>query len=246
MQAYDPVAAEFAGHRRPDERIARAIRGALGDARTVVNVGAGTGSYEQAGLDSVGVEPSLEMCRRRSSGKGPVVRGLAERLPFRDAAFDAAMAILTMHHWRDVGAGLREMVRVARERVVLLTWDPSHPGFWLVRDYLPQILDIDRKLFPTLDELGRWLRVIEIAAVPIPWNCVDGFLGAYWRRPKAYLDDDARRAISTFARLGDVASALARLHADLDSGAWSRANDALLSLPELDLGYRLVVARGGG
>jgi SAM-dependent methyltransferase len=237
---------EYARHRRPDERIARAIRRALGDARTVVNVGAGTGSYEPADLDVLAVEPSFAMCLRRGGRKAPVVRGVAERLPFRDGAFAAAMAVLTVHHWRDVGTGLREMTRVARDRIVILTWDPSHPGFWLVRDYLPQILDVDRRLFPTLDDLAHQLSLIEVVEVPIPWDCSDGFLGAYWRRPAAYLDAEVRRAISTFSRIGEVTSALSRLRTDLDSGAWRRANQALISLPALDLGYRLVVARGGG
>jgi hypothetical protein len=152
--------------------------------------------------------------------------------------------VLTIHHWRDRGAGLRELRRVARERVVVLTWDPSHPGFWLVRDYLPEVLQADRQLFPSTDELREHLGSIDIRTVAIPHDCADGFLGAYWRRPAAYLDADIRRAISTFSRV-DAAAALARLRSDLDDGTWTRANSHLLQLQELDLGYRLVVARIG-
>jgi SAM-dependent methyltransferase len=246
METYDPVASEYVRHRRPDARIARAIRRALGDIRTLLNVGAGAGSYEPGDVEVIGVEPSLEMSLRRPEGMGRVVEGTAEHLPFRDASFDAAMAVLTVHHWRDPGAGLKEMVRVARERVVIFTWDPDHPGFWLVRDYLPEVLEIDRSIFPSINEVGEHLELTQTVAVPIPWDCTDGFLGAYWRRPYAYLDPDVRRAISTFSRMKDISASLARLRADLLDGAWERTNEALLSLQALDLGYRLLVARGCG
>jgi SAM-dependent methyltransferase len=246
MQFYDPIASDYVRRRTADPRIAGAIRRAVGDVRTLLNVGAGAGSYEPPDLDVVGVEPSLEMSSRRAAGMAPVIQGSAERLPFGDASFDAAMAVLTAHHWQDIGAGLREMVRVARERVVLLTWDPAHAGFWLVRDYLPEVLDVDRTIFPSLHELGAHLDLTQIVDVPIPWDCTDGFLGAYWRRPHAYLEPEVRRAISTFSRLGDVSGSLARLSSELLDGNWERTNRALLSRRELDLGYRLVVARGGG
>lgn len=242
---YDSIGLTYAEYRRPDPRIAAAIRSAIGDVKTVINVGAGTGSYEPDDLAVVAVEPSSEMCSQRPMGKAEVIRATAEQLPFRDASFDAALAVLTLHHWVDVRTGLREMLRVARERVVLFTWDPSHPGFWLVRDYMPEILETDRKLFPSTDELREHLGPIEIRTVAVPHNCVDGFLGAYWRRPQAYLDADIRRAISTFSRV-DAIRALARLRSDLDDGTWTLTNGDLLSLQELDLGYRLIIARTCG
>lgn len=239
---YDSIGLGYARHRRPDPRIAAAIRGAVGNAKTLINVGAGTGSYEPDDVAVVAVEPSWQMCSQRPAGKVPVIRATAEQLPFRDASFDATLAVLTIHHWRDRVAGLREMLRVARERVVLFTWDPSHPGFWLVCNYLPEILHEDRQLFPSTDELRECLGPIEIRPVPIPHDCADGFLGAYWRRPEAYLDTDVRQAISAFSRV-DATRALARLGSDLDDGTWTRANGGLLSRHELDLGYRLVIAR---
>ena len=243
-QAYDSIGPGYAKYRRPDPRVANALRGAIGDVETLINVGAGTGSYEPDDLTVVAVEPSLEMCSQRPSGKAEVIRATAEQLPFPDAAFDVALAVLTIHHWRDLRTGLREMLRVARERVVLFTWDPAHPGFWLVRDYMPKILQEDRKLFPATDELREHLGPIEIQTVAVPHDCADGFLGAYWRRPQAYLDAEVRRSISTFSRV-DATAAIARLRSDLDDGTWTRANGDLLQLQELDLGYRLVIAGTG-
>lgn len=243
MPHYDDIGRGYTGYRRPDPRIARAIHAALGDARSVVDVGAGTGSYEPSDREVVAVEPSSVMIAQRPRGAAPAVQCSAERLPFGDGAFDAAMAILTVHHWTDLRGGLSEMRRVARDRVVILTWDPAHPGFWLVRDYFPDLIDIDRRIFPGLAELGEHLGGAEVIPVPIPHDCVDGFLGAYWRRPEAYLDEGARAAISTFARIGDVIPRIERLAADLEDGQWICRNAEILGLEELDLGYRLVVGR---
>lgn len=240
---YDRIGRGYAAYRRPEPRIAARIAGALGDARSVVNVGAGAGSYEPEDRAVVAVEPSGEMVRQRSADAAPAIRGRAEMLPFRDRAFDAAMAILTIHHWADVTRGLAEMRRVARSRVVILTWDPGHPSFWLVRDYFSEIHEFDRQTFPSLETLRAALGPIEVHPVPVPADCVDGFLGAYWRRPEAYLDEGARGAISSFPRLGDVDARIARLRADLADGTWHERNGDLLALDELDIGYRLVVAR---
>jgi SAM-dependent methyltransferase len=242
-ELYDRIGVGYRSHRRPDPRIAAAVVGALADAGTVVNVGAGAGSYEPSGRTVVAVEPSPEMIRQRGTGGAPVVRASATHLPFRDAGFEAALAVLTIHHWPDRARGLAELGRVARDRVVVLTWDPTSPGFWLTEDYFPEILAIDRPIFPPLDQLAAVLGPIEVRPIPIPHDCVDGFLGAYWRRPTAYLDADLRRAISTFSKLGDVERGLARLGQDLDDGSWRRRHGHLLHRTELDLGYRLVVAR---
>jgi len=242
-QLYDAIGRDYRAHRRPDPRVAAAITRALGDAESVVNVGAGAGSYEPADRRVVAVEPSVAMIAQRPAGSAPVVLASATDLPLRDRSFAAALAVLTVHHWPDRLRGLAEMTRVARERVVLLTWDPAKPEFWLVDEYFPEVWVIDRPIFPTLDDLRRVLGPIEIRAVPIPADCTDGFLGAYWRRPEAYLDPGVRGAISTFTKLRDVEPGLARLRADLADGTWLRRHADLLDRSEIDLGYRLVIAR---
>jgi len=243
MPFYDILGRTYGGHRHADPRIARIMNAALGDAATVVNVGAGAGSYEPPDRSVVAVEPSSVMIAQRPASAAPAVQASAELLPFSDNAFDAALAILTVHHWSDRRAGLAEMRRVARDRVVVLTWDPEHPGFWLVRDYFPDLIEFDRRIFPKLAELEAALGRIDVSVVPIPHDCVDGFLGAYWRRPAAYLDEGVRAGISTFARIGDIPARIERLRADLESGQWAVRNAELLRLEELDVGYRLVVGR---
>jgi SAM-dependent methyltransferase len=218
------------------------VEAALGGCRSVVNVGAGAGSYEPRSRSVVAVEPSGEMIRQRPRAAACAVQADAARLPFKDRSFDAALAILTVHHWQDRARGLAELQRIARERVVILTWDPEHPAFWLLQDYLPEIVEIDRREFPSMRELERALGPIETQALAIPADCADGFLGAYWRRPAAYLDPRVRAAISIFSKL-DATAALVRLEADLADGTWSSRHGALLAQPELDVGYRLVVAR---
>jgi SAM-dependent methyltransferase len=244
MNEYERIGRGYNERRRADPRLARAIADALAGAGRVVNVGAGAGSYEPMGRGAVAVEPAAAMIAQRPAGAAPCVRGRAERLPFGDAAFDAALAVLTIHHWSDWRAGVRELRRVAREKIVLFTWDPDSDGFWLLRDYLPEMLAEDRLRFPSVGALREELGDARVHPVPIPHDCSDGFLGAYWRRPKAYLDPAIRRGISSFAR-DDFAGALARLAADLASGAWARAHDRLLQQSELDIGYRLVVAARG-
>ncbi len=242
MKPYDAIAAGYARYRKPDPRIARAIRTAIGDAGTLVNIGAGAGSYEPDDMAVTAVEPSWTVLSERPGGKSLVVRAVAEHLPFDDASFDVALAVLTVHHWQDPGAGLLEMVRVARKRVVIFTWDPEHAGFWLTRDYLPEMLEADRSFFPRVSDLATLLAGARTDTIAIPADCMDGFLGAYWRRPSAYLDPDIRRAISTFSRVASVAGGLARLRSDLQDRSWQRKNAAILGLEVMDLGYRLVVA----
>jgi SAM-dependent methyltransferase len=243
---YDRIGAGYSAYRRPDRRIAARIAAALGEAASVLNVGAGTGSYEPAGPTVVAVEPSGEMIAQRPGRTAPAVRASAEALPFGDGSFDAALAVLSIHHWPDWRRGLAEMRRVSRGPVVILTWDPAHPGFWLTRDYFPEVLGIDRAIFPPLDAIGRVLGSVDVRAVPVPADCTDGFLGAYWRRPGMYLEEGARRAISTFARLSDVDRGLRRLRADIADGAWKERNAGLLERDDLDIGYRLVSAPGAG
>ena len=238
---YDRIGVGYSSRRRPDPRIAGHILAALGPARTVVNIGAGTGSYEPVDRSVVAVEPSAEMVRQRKQG-GPAVRASADRLPFPGRSFDAALAVLTIHHWPDWRQGLAEMRRVARERVVIFTKDPAHAGFWLTQEYFPEMIEIDRPIFPAADEIARFLEPAEVRAVPVPADCWDGFTGSYWRRPEAFLDAGVRGAISTFTKMKNAESGLERLRADLASGAWKRRHEPLLSLAELDVGYRLIVA----
>jgi SAM-dependent methyltransferase len=183
------------------------------------------------------------MIRQRPPGSAPVVQASATALPFRDGAFDAALAVLTVHHWPDRARGLGELQRVARDRAVILTWEPDAARFWLVDDYFPALAALDRPIFDTLDDLRRILGPVEIQPLPIPHDCVDGFLGAHWRRPHAYLDPAVRGAISTFSKIGDVEPGLVRLRRDLEDGTWTRRYGHLATRSELDLGYRLVIAQ---
>jgi SAM-dependent methyltransferase len=240
-ELYDTIGSGYRRLRRPDSRIGDSILRGLASASTVVNVGAGAGSYEPHDRRVVAVEPSMTMIRQRPAMSAPVVRASGSALPFRDETFDASLAILTIHHWPDVARGLRELRRSVRQRVVILTWDPAAPGFWLT-DYLPEILEIDRRIFPSLEMLRRELGRTQVFDVPIPHDCTDGFLGAYWRRPAAYLDATVRSAISTFSKLHDAAPGLDRLASDLRSGEWQRRYGSVLGEADLDLGYRLVVA----
>jgi len=242
---YDTIGVGYRELRRPDPRLAAVVRAGLGDARSVLNVGAGAGSYEPGAEahDVLAVELSAEMIAQRGPESAPVVQASATALPIATDSFDACLAILTVHHWPDRGRGLEELRRVARGPVVLLTWDPAALGFWLT-DYFPDILDIDRRIFPDAAELERHLGRLDQRPVPIPADCTDGFLGAYWRRPEAYLRDAVRAVISTFHKLDDPAPGLARLASDLATGAWHERYGDVLERTELDLGYRLVVAPG--
>jgi SAM-dependent methyltransferase len=241
---YDTIGATYTVTRRTEPRIAARIWDALGDARTVLNVGAGTGSYEPTGRDLTAVEPSALMRAQRPAGAAPCVAAAAESLPFADQSFDAAMAIATVHHWRDPIAGLREMRRVARH-VVVFTHDTSYTEwlgrFWLTRDYLPEAADllVGR---PALTDLAHAIGA-RVEPVPVPWDCVDGFFEAYWRRPEAYLDDRVRSGVSVWARVGPEAEqrAVRSLRADLDSGRWAERNRDLVALDEADLGLRLLI-----
>jgi SAM-dependent methyltransferase len=239
---YDSIGAAYAATRRTEPRIAGQIWAALGDARTVLNVGAGAGSYEPPGRDVTAVEPSVVMRAQRPAGAAPCVAATAESLPFADQSFDAAMAIATIDHWPDPAAGLCEMRRVAR-RVVVFTIDTSDPDrFWLNRDYLPEYASLwaDR---PPLTELARAIGA-RLEPVPIPWDCSDGFYEAYWRRPAAYLDEEARRGMSIWARVGPDAEqrAVHRLRADLTSGRWAERNRDLADLDAAEFGQRLLIA----
>jgi SAM-dependent methyltransferase len=239
---YDVIGLNYAELRRPDPRIAAAIQEALGQAESVLNVGAGTGSYEPADRLVTAVEPSLEMIRKRSSSAARAIQARAECLPFDDDTFDAAMAILTVHHWRDKQAGLREIRRVTRGRIVLLTFDPSHHP-WLT-DYLPELARLDEEQMPAISDYEQWLGSVHVTPVMVPHDCSDGFLHAYWRRPTAYLDPTIRSGSSSFWAISGVEAGLKKLKQDLESGEWERRYSALLTLDAYDAGYRLIQAEG--
>ena len=248
---YDDIGRTYTATRREDPRLAAALRTALGDARTVVNVGAGSGAYEPADLEVTPVEPSEVMIGQRPPGKAaPVVRAVAEDLPFADDSFDAAMAVLSDHHWDDRAQGLAELRRVARRRVILFNFNPAENArFWVSTDYLPQFLDL---IPPAYLEPGVWEAELaellsgtpRIEPWPIPHDCRDGFFGAWWRRPAAYLDPEVRAGISVFSVVGPevTAGAVAALERDLRDGTWERRHRDLLGLDALDLGYRIVTA----
>jgi SAM-dependent methyltransferase len=240
---YDQIGRSYTSTRRPDPRIGAAILDALGDAERVVNVGAGAGAYEPASRFVVAVEPSPRMIRQRSKTAAPVVQASAEALPFGAGTFDAALAVLTVHHWTDWHIGLSEMKRVAN-RVVIYTFEPREVGnFWLTEAYFPEIAELDHGRCPTVAEIVDHLGDCRVVRVPIPHDCVDGFLAAFWRRPEAYLDPAVRADISGFALLDQdvIARGVARLRSDLESGAWERRFGHIRSLDALDVCYRLVV-----
>jgi SAM-dependent methyltransferase len=238
---YDRIGQKYARTRQPDPRIARAIVAALGDAETVVNIGAGAGAYEPIDRSVIAIEPSWEMIQQRSRGTTPVVQAVAEALSFRSGAFDVALAVLTLHHWADWRLGLAEMKRVAG-RVVLFVFDPGAHGFWLTETYFPEIIELDRRRSPSIAAIVRELGECRVDPVPIPHDCVDGFLAAFWRRPEIYLDPSVRAGMSGFALLDEqtIHRGVTKLESDLRSGAWERRFGHLQSLEVLDAGYRLL------
>jgi SAM-dependent methyltransferase len=243
---YESIGRTYSNVRRPDPRIARRLHRHLGDASNVINVGAGSGSYEPTDRAVIAVEPSPTMISQRPTGAAPVVRGVADALPFADDAFDAALALLTIHHWPDQIAGLRELRRVTRGPIVAFGFEFSfHGEQWLVSDYLPEMIAFDLDTL-TPAQVAEVLGGGTVEVLPVPHDCVDGFCHAYWRRPDAYLDPVVRAGISGIARLPDdiVEPAMGRLADDLRTGAWARRHADLVDLEELDVGYRIVVSPG--
>ena len=242
-QLYDSIGATYTATRRTEPQIAARIWAALGDAQTVLNVGAGTGSYEPPDRRVLAVEPSALMRSQRLPDAAPCLAGSAENLPFDDQTFDAAMAVCTVHHWQDPIAGLREMRRIAR-RVVVFLFDTSDPSqFWLTRDYLPEFAALKGvRVLASLPELAGAIEA-RMEPVPIPWDCADGFFEAYWRRPDAYLDENVRRGISVWNSVGPDAEqrAVDSLRDDLTSGRWVERNHDLLDLDSAELGARLLI-----
>lgn len=247
MDAYDRIGATYRRTRRPDPRIASQVHAALAAMGTVVNVGAGTGSYEPAQTVAA-IEPSMVMIAQRPAASAPCIQAVAEALPLRDKCVDAAMAMLTVHHWRDLAAGIDELRRVSRHRIVVFTWDQAVVGdFWLLREYLPDAARVNEALAVPIGRLVELLGGAQVYAVPVPHDCTDGFGAAYWRRPQAYLDPTVRAGISMLAYADDeaLAEGLARLADDLRSGEWHQRHAELLAQRQLDAGYRLLVSDCG-
>jgi len=241
---YDEIGRNYSARRESDPRVAAAIEDAIEGCHSVLNVGAGAGSYEPHSRTVIAVEPSLTMIAQRLPGMAPVVQARAEALPFPDRSFDAVLGVLTVHHWKSQTKGLAECARVARSRAVFFTIDLEVcERFWLF-DYLPDLIQIDRPIFPRIAQFARFFESIETIPIPIPADCRDGFLGAYWKRPRSFLDPLVRRSISTFSKIGNIDSQLARLAKDIDSGVWEKRYASLHDLSVLDLGYCLVVGRG--
>jgi SAM-dependent methyltransferase len=246
MPSYDRIGVGYARFRKPDPRIEARLMAALLGCRNLVNVGAGTGSYEPNDRFVLAVEPSAEMVRQRSPDSAPCIRAAAERLPLSDQSFDAAMAILTIHHWSDPVGGLRELVRIAR-RVVLFTYEPAiHSRFWLWQEYFPVAATTSAASELSVEQVAEIIGADRVETIPVPHDCLDGFGPAYWRRPAAYLDPDVRACISGLARLsaGDLNPGLKRLDQDLNSGAWHARHQDLLNLDAMDAGLRLIVREG--
>ncbi|HJS95104.1 MAG TPA: class I SAM-dependent methyltransferase [Solirubrobacteraceae bacterium] len=251
-ELYDRIGRTYTSTRTTDPRIAAAVWNALGDARTVLNVGAGSGHYEPTDREVVALEPSPVMIAQRPPDAGRrvrVVQGRAEALPFEDDSFDAVMAVLSDHHWQDRRRGFAELRRVARDRVVLFNANPGEADrFWMTTEYLPEFLELIAPRYRTpgawRDELGEAFGGAELTPVPVPHDCQDGFYGAYWRRPEAFLDPGVRAGISVFAQVSSAAvvRAIDALGADLQNGRWQERHRELLSLDELHLGYYVIVA----
>lgn len=244
---YDSIGVGYAKYRRPDPRIAAVVHAGLGDARFVVNVGAGAGAYEPTDRYVIAVEPSAVMRAQRPAHAPPAISASAEALPLDDQSVDAAMATFTIHHWRDLDAGLSELKRVARGPIAILTFDPeAFAGFW-VHDYLPELMPRERATMPAPAALASKLGGgAYVESVSIPRDCTDGFNEAYYARPEMFLDADARAAQSVWAAVGAEAEArsVARLRADLESGAWDRKHARWRELPSYDGALRLVVRPG--
>ena len=240
---YDEIGNNYSVTRCTDPKVAKQLYEELQGATRIVNIGAGTGSYEPENIELVAVEPSSVMIAQRKVGSHPVEQAFAEKLPFENNSFSHAMTVLSMHHWQDRGRAFREINRVATEKFVAITWDPASEPFWLTRDYFPEIYEMDKRIFPDLEELSEYFDEVIACPLQIPSDCQDGFLTAFWKRPEAYLSSKVRQAMSPFSKIENLSQGLQKLTDDLASGAWARNNHAILDSSYLDVGYRLITAR---
>ena len=242
-ELYDQIGKGYSIGRKTDHQIAAQFYAFLDNAESILNIGAGAGSYEPPGKNLVVVEPSIEMISQRPPGSFRVVRSVADLLPFDNKSFSHSMTVLSMHHWSQRREAFKEINRVTRELFVAVTWDPQAKPFWLTRDYFPEIYQIDQNLFPGLDQLRDAFLSIDIYPLMVPSKCRDGFLAAYWARPSAYLDESVRGRISTFSRITNIDFGVQKLTDDLQTLEWYRNNSNLSNLSELDVGYKIVVCK---
>lgn len=240
---YDEIGIGYSVMRCTDPKIARQLYSEFQGATRIVNVGAGAGSYEPENIELVAVEPSSEMISQRKNGSHRVEKAFAEKLPFDNNSFSHAMTVLSMHHWKDRALAFREINRVVTKKFVIITWDPKSDPFWLTRDYFPEIYEMDKRIFPEIEELNEHFDTVEMSPLQIPSDCKDGFLAAFWKRPEAYLSDRVRQSISAFSKLENLAEGLQKLENDLANGVWAKNNHATLSSTSLDVGYKLISAR---
>jgi SAM-dependent methyltransferase len=243
MGLYDDIGIGYALGRRTDPRWMRPIRAALGDARTIIDVGAGTGSYEPDNT-LLAIEPSAAMIRQRPPTATPAVRAVAESLPLRDDAADAVLAVLTVHHWRDWRRGLAELRRIAPRQVILAYDTRRHTEFWFVREYVPEIADLELSR-PSAPDIADEIGADTVTALPLPWDFTDGVFPAYWRRPTAYLDPRVRRSCSAIAQTDPdaVTRGIETLRHDLNTGRWRDRHQDLLAMDQWDAGFRLIVSQ---
>ena len=237
---YDQIGTGYTITRGTDPKIEAQIESELINVRNIINIGAGSGSYEPKGMNLIAVEPSIEMINQRDSQSYPVKQAKADKLPFPDKFFSHAMTVLSMHHWDNRQQAFSEIKRVTTTKFVAITWLPDAAPFWLTRDYFPEIHEIDRQIFPSINELKKSFENIEIKPLLIPDDCKDGFLACFWKRPEAYLQKNVRSAISTFSKITNLDLGLNKLKSDLTSGVWSKRNANLLNKSNIDVGYRII------
>ena len=244
MQAiYDDIGINYSVTRCTDPIIAEQLNSKLRGATRIINIGAGTGSYEPENIELVAVEPSSKMISQRKGGSHRVEQAFAEKLPFENNSFSHAMTVNSMHHWENRALAFDEINRVATDRFVAISWDPESDPFWLTRDYFPEIYEMDKHIFPEMGELNEYFSEVVITPLKIPASCKDGLLAAFWKRPEAYLNEKVRQSTSPFSKITNLAEGLRKLEDDIASGAWAKNNHAILNSTSLDVGYRLISAR---
>lgn len=240
---YDKIGMTYSVTRCTDPKIAKQLYAELQGATRIVNIGAGTGSYEPENVELVAVEPSAKMIAQRKDGSYRVEKAFAEKLPFENKCFSHAMTVLSMHHWENRALAFSEINRVATEKFVAITWNPKSDPFWLTRDYFPEIHEMDKPIFPDLEEFKQHFDDVKMKPLQIPSDCKDGFLAAFWKRPDAYLSRQVRQSMSPFSKIKNLSAGLQKLADDLASGAWAKKNHAILGLSSLDVGYRVISAK---
>lgn len=234
---YDTIGKTYSLGRRSDQRIAKQLNQHLIGARNILNIGAGTGSYEPDHAPVIAIEPSAEMLNQRAPDAHPAIQGSAESLPFENKSFSHSLTILSMHHWQNRAQAFNEIKRVTSERFVALSWSPDAKRYWLTADYFPEIHDIDQAIFPTKQELKSAFPGIKFSPLLIPADCIDGFTAAFWARPEAYLQPQVRQSMSTFSKIKRVREGITKLKQDLESGHWQQKHGEILRSQSLDAGY---------